>query len=40
VAFCASVLVTQTDRGDDMFIAMINSAVGQIQDLGALSFLN
>lgn len=39
VAFYASVLVTQTKRGDDMFMSMIDSAVGQIQDLDALSFL-
>jgi hypothetical protein len=39
VAFYASVLVTQTRRGDDMFMSMIDSAVGQIQDLDALEFL-
>ena len=39
VAFYASVLVTQTKRGDDMFMSMIDSAVGQVMDLDALSFL-
>ncbi len=39
VAFYASMLVTQTPRGDDMFMAMIRSASDQITDLDSLSFL-
>jgi hypothetical protein len=39
VAFYASMLVTQTPRGDDMFMAMIRSASDQIIDLDSLSFL-
>ena len=39
VAFYASMLVTQTPRGDDMFMAMIRSASDQILDLDSLSFL-
>lgn len=39
VAFYASVIVTQTPRGDDMFMAMIRSATDQILDLDALAFL-
>jgi hypothetical protein len=39
VAFYASVLVTQTARGDDMFMAMIQSATDQIMDLDSLLFL-
>ncbi|MBS0469618.1 MAG: phosphotransferase [Proteobacteria bacterium] len=39
VAFYASVLVQQTARGDDMFMAMIKSATDQILDLDALDFL-
>jgi hypothetical protein len=39
VAFYASVLVQQTPRGDDMFMAMLRSATDQILDLDALEFL-
>jgi hypothetical protein len=39
VAFYASMIVTQTPRGDDMFMAMLRSATDQILDLDALDFL-
>ena len=39
VAFYASMIVTQTPRGDDMFMAMLHSATDQIIDLDALDFL-
>jgi aminoglycoside phosphotransferase (APT) family kinase protein len=39
VAFYASMIVTQTPRGDDMFMAMLRSASDQIIDLDSLSFL-
>jgi len=39
VAFYASVIVAQTPRGDDMFMAMTRSATDQIMDLDALDFL-
>ena len=39
VAFYASVIVTQTPRGDDMFMAMLHSATDQIIDLDSLDFL-
>ena len=39
VAFYASMIVTQTKRGDDMFMQMISSATGQVMDLDALEFL-
>lgn len=39
VAFYASMIVTQTPRGDDMFMAMLQSASDQIMDLDSLSFL-
>ncbi len=39
VAFYASVIVTQTPRGDDMFMAMLHSATDQIVDLNSLEFL-
>jgi hypothetical protein len=39
VAFYASMVVTQTARGDDMFMAMIRSASDQILDLDSLDFL-
>ena len=39
VAFYASMLVTQTPRGDAMFMAMLTSATDQILDLDALDFL-
>lgn len=39
VAFYASMIVTQTPRGDAMFLAMLHSATDQIVDLDALDFL-
>jgi hypothetical protein len=39
VAFYASMIVTQTPRGDDMFMAMLRSASDQVIDLDSLSFL-
>jgi hypothetical protein len=39
VAFYAAMVVTQTPRGDDMFMAMIRSASDQILDLDSLDFL-
>jgi hypothetical protein len=39
VAFYASMIVVQTERGDDMFMAMIHSATDQAMDLDSLSFL-
>jgi hypothetical protein len=39
VAFYASMIVTQTPRGDDMFMAMIRSSTDQVLDLDALEFL-
>ena len=39
VAFYASMIVTQTPRGDDMFMAMLRGASDQIVDLDSLSFL-
>jgi hypothetical protein len=39
VAFYASMIVTQTPRGDDMFMQMITSATNQVLDLDALEFL-
>ncbi len=39
VAFYASMIVTQTPRGDDMFMAMLHSATDQILDLNSLEFL-
>jgi hypothetical protein len=35
-AFFASMIVTQTDRGDEMFLQMIGGAVEHMQDHGAL----
>jgi hypothetical protein len=32
-------IVTQTPRGDDMFMQMITSATNQVLDLDALEFL-
>jgi hypothetical protein len=34
-----SLAVGQTDRGDDMFMAMAKRSVAQIQDLDALALL-
>jgi hypothetical protein len=39
VAFYASMIVVQTERGDAMFMAMIHSATDQAMDLDSLSFL-
>jgi hypothetical protein len=39
VAFYASMIVTQTPRGDAMFMAMLRSASDQIIDLDSLDFL-
>ncbi len=39
VAFYASMIVTQTPRGDEMFMQMITSATNQVLDLDALEFL-
>jgi hypothetical protein len=39
VAFYASMIVTQTPRGDAMFMAMLRSASDQILDLDSLDFL-
>lgn len=39
VAFYASMVVTQTPRGDDMFFAMLRGATDQALDLDALAFL-
>ena len=38
-AFFAAILVTQTERGDDVFFAMLNGAAAQIEDVGALGVL-
>jgi hypothetical protein len=39
VAAGASVLTVQTERGDDMFLAMIDRHTAQIEDLGSEEFL-
>jgi phosphotransferase family enzyme len=39
VAFYASMIVTQTPRGDDMFMQMLSSATDQVLDLDSLDFL-
>jgi hypothetical protein len=39
VAFYASMIVTQTPRGDDMFMQMLASATHQVLDLDSLDFL-
>jgi hypothetical protein len=39
VAFYASMIVTQTPRGDDMFMQMVSSATAHVMDLDALEFL-
>ena len=39
IAFYASMIVTQTPRGDAMFMAMLSSASDQILDLDSLDFL-
>ncbi len=36
-AFFAAMVVTQTERGDDMFFVMLNGAAAQIEDVGALT---
>ena len=38
-AFFAAMVVTQTQRGDDMFFVMLNGAAAQIEDTGALTLL-
>ena len=38
-AFFAAMVVTQTERGDDMFFVMLNGAAAQIDDVGALALL-
>lgn len=38
-AYFAAMVVTQTARGDDMFFKMLNGAVAQIMDSGALELL-
>lgn len=38
-AFFAAMVVTQTERGDNMFFVMLNGAAAQIEDTGALSLL-
>jgi hypothetical protein len=39
VAFFASMIVARTERGDRMFFTMLNGAVAQIEDSGALDLL-
>ena len=36
----ASMIVGQTDRGDEMFVTMANRYASQVADLGAVEFLN
>lgn len=38
-AFFAAMVVTQTERGDNMFFVMLNGAAAQIDDVGALALL-
>jgi hypothetical protein len=40
VAFYASMMVNQTARGDDMFMAMVRGSVDQVLDLDSLAFLD
>ena len=40
VAFYAAMLVTQTPRGDDMFLAMARGSAEQVLDLDSLDFLD
>jgi hypothetical protein len=40
VAFYASMMVTQTPRGDDMFMAMVRGSVDMVLDLDSLAFLD
>jgi len=40
VAFYAAMLVNQTPRGDDMFLAMVRGSTDQVLDLDALAFLD
>jgi hypothetical protein len=40
VAFYASMMVTQTPRGDDMFMAMVRGSVDMVTDLDALALLD
>jgi hypothetical protein len=39
VAFCAAMMVTQTPRGDQMFLAMMRGSAEQVLDLDSLAFL-
>lgn len=39
-AFFAAMLVTRTERGDDMFFRMLDGAADQIADTGAMALLN
>ena len=40
VGFYAAMLVTQTPRGDEMFLAMVRGATEQVLDLDSLAFLD
>ena len=40
VAFYAAMLVNQTPRGDEMFLAMVRSSTDQVLDLESLAFLD
>ncbi len=40
VAFYAAMLVNQTPRGDEMFLAMVRGSTDQVLDLDALAFLD
>ena len=40
VAFYAAMMVNQTPRGDEMFLAMVRGSVDQVLDLEALAFLD
>jgi thiamine kinase-like enzyme len=40
VAFYASMMVNRTDRGDDMFMAMVRSSTDQVLDLESLALLD
>ena len=39
MAICASMLVVQTERGDEMFLTMARRHATHVLDLGALEFL-
>ena len=40
MAMLASMIVGQTDRGDEMFVTMANRHASQVVDLEAVEFLN